>query len=259
MAARQSPTFAGYDLEANVPGLKVVSTDPYRFPTRALITSRIANTDKSVTSSANYTDKKLNVTVEIGRDTRELLEASLDTLNSILQGHEQALVVPWATSTRQWLATLDNIAATDVLGGHGTFDLEFECADPIGSDVTSTQLFSNNLTGSSNTVTFTVGGTCEWQQPIITITFSALTGGTTKAVTIGNSATGQSVSVTRTWAAADILIINATTKKITVNGTEVQGVGAIPEWAPGAGSMDYSDTLTTRTRQTTAIYYKRYV
>lgn len=256
--ARYVVTFNSADL-TTVTGLTVIDVNAYRVGNRELTTSKLANTDKSVTSSAFYKDKKINVSVQIGRNTRELLEDSLDALYALLQTVEAALVVSFGSSTRQWTATVSNIAYSDMTGGMANLDIEFECADPIGKETGTTQLFSTALTGASSTTNFVVAGTALWQQPQITITISALTGGTAKVVTVGNSVTGQQVSITRTWTAGNVLVVDSINKKVTVNGTEVAFTGAIPEWAPGAGSMDYSDTLTTRTRTMTAVYYKRRV
>lgn len=257
--SRPTANFDGHDFAASVPGLEVIATDPYRFPNRELNTSPLANSDKSVNSSAYYKDKKLNVRVEIGRNTRELLDDSIDTLYSILQGRAKALVLSYGSSTRQWYATLANVAFTDILGGHATLDIEFECADPIGTDVNSTSLFSTALTGANSTTSFVVGGSADWQKPIITITLSALTGGTGASVVIGNPANGQQITITGDFTAGDVLVIDARVPSVKLNGAEVAWSGAIPEWASGVGSMDYSDTLTTRTRSMVGIYYKRYI
>lgn len=261
--SKPTASFNAIDLAGAVPGLIVVGTKPLRFPNRVLSTAPVANTDLSVTSSSFYADKKVNVHVEIGRDTRELLDNALDILNSILQNPESALICSVGTGSRQWTATLANITENDLQGGWGDYDIEFECSTPLGQDAVSTQLFSNNLSGSSNTVNFTVFGSALWQQPQITITYSALTGGTAKTVTVGNSATGQTVTITRTWTTGEVLVIDSINKKVTVNGTEVPFTGAIPEWQGStsgvAGSMDYTDTLTTRTRSSVGLYFKRYV
>jgi phage-related protein len=257
--SRPTVTFNGYDLASSVPGLVVISTDPYRYPNRNLNVGPMANSNKSVSPSAFFTDKKIHVGIEIGQNTRELLDAAIDSLNTILQTREAALVLSFGSSTRQWTATLANVGISDVLGGHAVLDLEFECADPIGIDVASNTLFSTALTGSTSTTNFTVGGTAPYQKPIITITISALTGGSSKAVVVGNPANSQQVTITRSWTAGDILVIDSTTKKCTVNGVEVAYTGSIPEWAPGAGSMSYSDTLTTRTRTMVGVQNKRYI
>lgn len=256
--AKPTASFNGYDLATYVPGLIVIAHNPYKFPNRKLNVQKIGNTDRSALTSAYYEDKKINVTVEIGRDTRELLDDSIDALNLILQEEEAALITNYGSGSRQWTATLSNIGYSDVKGGHATLDLEFEMADPIGTATASTPLFSNTVTDNTTGGSFIVAGTAKWQKPLITITYSALTGGTNKTVTVSNGSTGQAVSVTRTWTAADVLIIDATTGKVSVNGTEVAFSGAIPEWKPGTGTLVYTDNLTTRTRATNALYYKRY-
>lgn len=257
--SRPTASFDGIDFASAVPGLSIVRTDPYRYPNRILNTSVVATGDKSVTPSAYLKDKKLNVGVEIGVNTRELLDASIDALYAFLQGREKALVLSYGTGTRQWYATLANVGISEVQGGHAILDIEFEVSDPAGSDVNSTSLFSTVLTGSSSTTSFIVGGTAPWQKPVVTITLSALTGGTNKAITVGNPANGQTLVITRNWTAGDILVIGSKQEPVTVNSTEVSFAGAIPEWAPGTGSMSYSDDLTTRTRTMTGVYYKRYV
>lgn len=251
--------FDSYNLEASVPGLIIISVDPYRFPKRELTVDHIANTDKSVMSGAYYQDKKINVVVEIGRDDYAQLQDSLDALNLILQGEEKPLIFPYGSSTRKWIATLSNIAATDVKGGHGEFNIEFECANGIGVDIVSTPIFSESLSGGSWTKDFVLGGSAKWQQPQLTVTYSALTGGTNKTVTVGNPATGQSVSINRDFVLNDVLLIDSVNKRVTVNGTEVPHTGVIPEWARGPGSMTYTDDFTSRIQNPVAIYTKRHI
>lgn len=257
--AKPTASFNARDLASSVDGLIIIATDPYRVPDRIVTNAPLANSNKSVTNAAWFTSKKLNVKVEIGRNTRELFEASLDQLTAILQTKEAALVLSYGSTTRQWTATYRNMAISDLEGGHGTIDIEFLCSDPYGYEVSSTNLFSSTRSGSSSTDLFTVGGSAEWQVPVITITFNSLTGGTLKDVVVGNSASGQQLTITNTFTSGDILIIDSRNKIITLNGQEIRGVGAIPEWGVGAGSLDYSDTLTTRNVTVTASYYKRYL
>lgn len=261
--ASRTVSFNGNDLALSVPGLMITSVLPNRFPNRTLNSNQVANSDKSVMNAAYYKDKKINVLAEIGRDTRQLLDASIDILYGILQVAEAALNADVGLGTRTWTATLDNVTISDQAGGHCSLDIEFQCSTPFGQDTTSTQLFDTSLTGATSNTPFVVGGTAYWQQPQITITLSALTGGTNKVVTVGNTSIGQAVSITRTWTAGDVIVIDSILKKVTVNGVEVAFTGAIPEWQGGitplAGSMDYSDTLTTRTRRMVGLYFKRYV
>lgn len=262
MPSFPTATFNGVNL-TTVSGLMVVATNPYRPPKRDLNITKLAAADKSVNSSAYYRNKKLNITVEIGRNTRELLDDSIDTLLALLQPRESALVLSVGAGTRQWTATYANMSFSDVLGGHAVIDIEFEAADGMGVDTASTSLFSTSLTGANSTTPFigVLGGTAQWQQPIITITYNSLTlNGVSGTVTIGNPANGQQIEIARIWQAGDVLVIDSRTKDVTVDDIAVDFDGSIPEWERGTlGSMDYSDNFTARNRTMSGIYYKRYV
>lgn len=259
--AKPTASFNASDLATVVPGLMITGHTAYRPGNRKLNTAKIANTDKSAMPSAYFDDKKLNVQVEIGRDTRELLDAAMDILLGILLPTQSTLLLGNGTSTRQWTATYSNMAISNVKGGHAEIDIEFEAADGIGIDTASTSLFSTQLTGNNTNTPFIgiIGGSMPWQQPIITITLNSFTGSTSDSITVGNPLNGMQVVIARAWAAADVLVIDSKLKKVTVNGVEVAFTGSIPEWQSGiAGSMDYTDTFTVRNRTMSGIYYKRY-
>ena len=257
--ARPTVSFNGYDLATYVTGLLMAATNPFRYPSRKLNTAQIAGRNKSALTSAWFTERKLNVVCEIGRNTRELFDESVDQLYAILQGKEKALVISYGSSTRQFTATVSNIGISDVMGGHGVLDIEFSLADPFGQAVASNTLSNTVRSGASSTENIVVEGTAEKQQPIITITISALTGGTAKYVKVGNPATSQEITISRDYTAGDVIVINENAvNPVTVNGNPVDFTGAIPSWAPGAGTVSYEDNLTTRTRTFNMIQYKRY-
>ncbi len=251
--------FNGNDFAATVPYLRVIGTDPGRFPARDLNTNQIASVNKSVTASAYFKERKINVQVEIGAPDRATLESSIDTLEAFLQTREAPLIFVQSGANRKYTATLANVSITDTQGGWAALDLEFECADPYGYDPSTSPLSDTSRSGASSTESFVCGGTAEFQSPIITITLSALTGGTAKTITITTPATLQAIVVTRNWTAADVLVIDCQARTVKVNGTEVAFSGAFPEWAPGAGTVSYLDTLTTRIRNFNMVHYRRYL
>lgn len=257
--ASPSVTFNGSNLATTVSGLMVIKTNPYRTPSRELSGGALASTNKSVVSAAYYKEKKINVVVQIARNTRELLEDSLDQLYTILQAREATLSFNYGSTTRQWTATVSNIGIDEAQGGLTKVDIEFQCSDPLGYATSSTTLVSSSRTGRSSTDSFIVAGSFAWQAPIITITLTNVSGGDGKTVIISNPATSQQVSITRTWSSGDVIVIDAQAGTVKVNGTNVSFVGAIPYWAPGSGSMGYSDTLTGATHAHSVIYYKRYL
>ena len=115
--SKPTVSFNALDLATVVPGLIITGTTPYRFPNRAVTNLVLANADKSVTPSAYLQNKKINVFIEIGQNTRELLDAAIDILNTTLYGIEKALVISTAAATRSWTATLSNMSISDALGG----------------------------------------------------------------------------------------------------------------------------------------------
>lgn len=252
-------TFNTSDLETAVPGLKIVGL-PDRPPQRDLNLLYIAQTDRRTDVSNFYTSRKVNIQCEIGQDTRALLDDALDTLNKILAPKEKTLVVPYGSTTRQYTATFSNMSKTNMSGGFVELDLEFECSDSMGYDTASTTLVSHlHNVAASKSYGFDLGGSAEWQYPVITVTINSLLGGTSKAITLGAHNTNQSVTVTRTWSALDILIIDTVNQTVQVNGVDVAFTGALPIFKLPSGQLDYSDTIDHRDVDVGMTYQRRYI
>lgn len=251
--------FDSVDITA-VPGLTVLGIDSYMPPRRSLTMVDIARTNKSKNTAGFYTERLITVMVGIGRNTRDLAEQSIDTLNGLIQGLEKDLIVSQAGNARKYTATLQDAHVVHGGGAYVELNLVFACTDRFGYDTAYVVIFSNNaVTSSGRSDNYTFGGSAPWQLPVLTYYYSALTGGTAKTVLVGNSATGQQVSITRTWVAGDRLEIDVKNGTVKVNGVEVAWSGALPEFAPGAGTITYSDNLTTRTVNMSGYYYRRYI
>lgn len=255
-----SANFNGNDFEASVPGLRVISTNPYVPSTRTLTNQPVADANKSATSSAFNRERRLVVTVDIGQNTRELLDLAVDKLKTILQGLEKTLILDYGGGLRQWTATWDNnMAFSDMAGGHATIAIPFLAADGHGYDTTTTNLFSSTFTGSSRTDSFIIAGSALTQQPVFTITLTAVVSGTSHGITITNPATGQAIVINRTaWAAADVLVIDTAAKSVQVGGTNIPFTGVFPEWALGPGTVTYTDTFTSRKVTHAGVHRRRY-
>lgn len=65
-------------------------------------------------------------------------------------------------------------------------------------------------------------------------------------VQFGNNTTGQQITVNRIWTYGDTLVVDCNLKQVTVNGVIVNWSGAFPELPPGAQSLGYSDSFTSR-------------
>lgn len=253
-------TFNGTNLETGITGCTLVITGiPDRPPTRSLNAVLLARTDFNNVVSTFYTTRKLNIQCYVRADTRALLDTALDALNKVLAPKEKTLVVPSGSTSRQYTVTFVNMTKTNLGGGYVELDLEFESSDSLGYDTALTTLVSGQNTAATKSWTFTVDGSAEVQYPTIQIIFISLTGGENKTVTLGNNATGQVVSITRTWVNDDVLIIDTLNATVKINGSDVNFTGGLPSFALGSGQLDYTDSLTTRTVAALVTYRKRYI
>lgn len=255
-----SAIFNGVDL-TTITGLTVISNNAYVPPKRTLASAVLARTDKSKTTSAFWESREITIRVSISRLTRALLEQSIDALMLLLVGIEKELRVSQSNTNRRYICTLADMMVNHGGGSYCEIDLIFNCSDRYGYDLgLTTLLYSTGLTNQSRTDPITPLGSAEWQAPIITVTYSVATGATLKDVMVGNSATGQQITVNRTWVAGDSLQIDALERTVKVNGVEVDFSGAFPEFRSGqVGYWSYADTFTARTFIVSIRYYKRWV
>lgn len=245
----------------SITGLTVLATNPYIPAKRSLTIGNLARTNKAKVSSAFYNKRELLVRVGITRNTRDLLETSIDSLMILLQGIEKDLILRQAGASRKYVATYSDAIINKDGGSYIEMDLIFSTSDHFGYDLAPTLLKQvTNFTSGNKTDSFTVEGSAPFQVPTITLTFSAI-GNTadSRNVTIGNGALGMAVSLTRTWTNGDVIEISAPNQTVKINGVEVSYTGAIPEFAPGIGYLTYNDTFTSRTFSYTATYVKRFI
>jgi hypothetical protein len=238
--------FDSINLET-VPGLTVLGVNPRATARRDVILQEIVRTNNSHVDTAFYKERVIPVRVGIAMPTRSLAEASLDTLMGLVQGIEKELNIPQSGTRRVYTCTFQE--SEEVTGGGSYIEhiLYFTCSDRFGYDVNPTLLLQFiGFTSGQRTDQLVLGGSAEWQAPVITYTLNSVTDGTQGTISIGNNSTGQQVSVTRDWLAGDVLEINARTPSVKVNNVDTDFTGAIPEWKPGVGYIAYSDTFTSR-------------
>lgn len=253
-------TFNAIDL-ATVTGLTVLASNPYAPPKRRLTMGEIVQTSKSKVNSGFYTEKEIVIRVGITRSTRALVEQSLDSLMTILQGLEKELIVLQSNSLRKYIATLSDVVVKESGGSYLELELVFTCSDRFGYDLAPTLIiYAGGYTSATRNDQYAFGGSADMQLPVWTITYTSLTGGTAKTVTIGNATTNQTLSINRTWATGDVLVIDGYNRTVKVNGVDVDYSGSVPYFEPNKVSwITYSDDLTTRTLSYKVTYVKRFV
>lgn len=208
----------------------------------------LAHASASVIPFVSYPSRNISVAGTVIYNTVSGLDSGLDTFRGYFTGANQNLDIDYEGTTRRYTATVNKIDISRPRGlTYADFSIDFMTTQPFGQDVVSTPvLIVNGRTSTPYSDNFTFSGSAPYQYPIFTYTLNSGTGLTSASVVIGNNVSGQQITVSRTWLAGDVLVINSLTGTVTVNGISVAYSGAFPAFAPGAGQMTYSDTFTTR-------------
>lgn len=231
-------------------------------------TYALSHGNRSAIPYVEYPNKPITIEGKIIGSSIADCDAQIDTFNSYLTGLNEDLDFDYngGSYNRRYIATCTNVDVTRP--GYlawAEFNITFIATNPFGQDTNSTTLLNaTSRTSSSYSDALTFGGTAPFQSPILTLTYSALTGSgaPSDTVTLGNNNTNQSILVNRHWSSGDILLIDctlSTNTPVTVNGVPVEFTGAFPDFAPGAGTLNYSDTFASRTFAENVIQYKYYL
>mgnify|MGYP000859526940 FL=1 len=222
----------------------------------------LAHSNSSVISYVNYPSKKITIGGVIKGSSEDDLDVRTDAFKGYFIGQDKNLDIDYAGSTRRYIATANSISVTRQQSSlYATFAIEFLCTQPFGIDTAdTTALNTTGNTTSNYNPSYTFLGSAPYQLPVITVTYSAMTGnGTAQLVRIGNNDTGQVIVINRIWSATDVIVIDCYRKLVQVNGLDVPFTGAFPEFHPGPSAFSYSDTLTTRTFAFNVIYKVAYL
>lgn len=248
--------FNGFDLNT-IDGVTIYNYSSIDLPDRTLFDNKIARADKTLLTSAEYTTKEVAVYGRIAGTDKDTREQILDTLKGYIQEPNKTLKLSQSGTNIEWTATLQDMDLKQY-GPWLKFVLIFKATDPIGKDEdVATALNVSGITSATSTQSMTIAGSYK-ANPTITFTLTAVTGGTSQSVSIGNAEIGQALTVTRDWTAGDIMTIDCENYIVSVNGVEVDYSGLFPYFYPGNRSISYVDTFSTRTVGIVVNYYKKY-
>lgn len=250
--------FAGNDLN-QVAGLLITKRNDFEPAERVTNQYKLARTNKSVLTTAEFKNKPVTIECVITRPNRALLRDSIDQLNGLLTAIEDRLDILQDGVVRRYTGTMKMLRVAETQGGYAKVSIQFMCSDPFGYDESATSLLEAVESTSGNTsFQISVGGSAA-VEPIITIEFTGITDGTGGTVQVTNTRNGIGISVTRDWVTGDILEINGEEKKVRINGSEINPTGKILSFLPGLRQIGYVDDFTARTYEITAQYTKRYL
>lgn len=246
---------------ATVVGILTNAIEHTNLPAKDAGLYGLANTDRSVIPYVGYPSKAISISGVIAGSTQADLDSRIDAFKAFFNGKDKNLDIEYNGTTRRYIATANTISVVRSQKSlYATFQIEFICTLPFGKDTSATTALSaSGRTAASYTDAYTFLGSAPLQLPLITVTYSAISGGAS-FVAFGNNGNGQGITITdQTWVAADVLEIDVYNRTVKKNGVEIDFLGAFPEFAPGAQNFSYSDGFTTRTFAITVTYYQMWL
>ncbi len=221
----------------------------------------LANSNRSSITNINYPSRTIRLEGKLVGDTIAAAEDLIDTFNGYFTNTDANLDIGYGSGTRRYIATL-NAIEIDQPGGlkFANYAIELTCSQPFGVDTASTTILNQvGYTSASLTTTPTILGSAPVQYPLITITFTALTG-LSDYIQISNNNNNQSMLLYNYgFVAGDVVIIDTFERTVKVNGNVADYYGTYLELEPGANSITYSDGFTTRTVTVLITYKKRWL
>jgi hypothetical protein len=217
----------------------------------------LSHSNKSIIASVNYPSRSISVVGRLKAVDKSALDTLLDTFKAYFVGADKNLDIDYAGGTRRYIATVNKLAINQGRGlSFADFQIEFICSQPFGRNTTTNTILSSaGRTLNNYTDPYTFLNSSPYNLPQITYTLNSVTDGTLKNVIFGNSSTGQEITINRTWAASEVLVIDCQEKIVTLDDIEIEFNGAFPEFEAAAQNLYYSDTFTARDFDIDVVYY----
>lgn len=254
---KYSCKFAGNDLSL-VPGVDLHNHEFNTLPERDIKINKLARRDKSIITSSEYSQKTIPVYMEVCSGGRADTEDTLTFLKSLVQPQNGLLEVSQGGVDVEYTATMNEFNIVWE-GTTALVTILFLASDSIGKQSDSETLADIlAITTTNASLSMVIAGSAT-AYPIITVAINAVTGATNKQITVANGKTGQGITIERTWAANDILIIDSLNMTVTINGGVIDFTGKFPEFPAGSAQITYLDNFTTRDVDLTSVYNPRLV
>lgn len=251
------------DLEYN--GYSLQSTDVitqemtiYSAPSRELVTYKVPRDDGSRLNGAYFRERRVKVKGIIQAASRVLLEREMDRFKRYMSQQEGMLYLKVDDEIRVVKATVANTGNMfdDRKGFHITytpFSLEFAVLDPFLHDLEYSSVTNENETNLDLGVTVENLGTV-YSRPVITVIVEAATSVT--GFQFLNNTNGDSLTISESLSAGDILVIDSEESRVTLNGSEVDYAGRFPRLIYGSNNCSFVTTGSS-VQFTSTISFKR--
>mgnify|MGYP000896206661 CR=1 FL=1 len=242
---------------SSITGLIINDHDFNQLPEKDIKISKIARDDVSIITSVDYVSKDIVVNGIVMQCDRYEAESIMNTLKSFIQLPNKILKVAQYDTIVEYTATLKSIS-NRWFGNRLIFEIVFLASDPIGRDIESSYIESTVITTGSDSIPFIVGGSYK-AKPVISMTVTSVTDGIGASVSLSNTTTNQTITITRDWLADDLLVIDNELKTVRCNGAFIDYSGSFLTFYPGVRALGYADTFTARSVTVSGEYNNKYV
>ena len=248
--------FDNYDLGL-IQWFTPTSRLPNSMPDIDLKAINLVRTHGAVVVSSRFTKKVIQVFGYILAPSRQAYEEAFDELKWRVSAKQRSLVIVQAGKERVYTGSVTAVSEGFIEGGKTYISLTFECNDPFGRDGSLVYYSSGDFTDSPHAFDHVFGGYAD-VYPKMVVTLTTVEAGV-KSVSIGNSIANQMITVTREFANGDVLMVDADSQRVSVNGVVVDFTGFFPSFKPGTSYLSYADTFTARTASVDIEYPKKYL
>ncbi len=172
--------FAGNDLSTIV-AASLIDHDFNKLPSRTISIYKLARTNKSVVTSAEYSSKEVTVNFHLTGCDRGAAELVMETLKSYLRPINSPLIVSQAAKDITYNEATLNEINYEWFSNKIILTLVFTVADPIGYEDIDTVLLSTTVTTASSSSAVNNAGSFD-AEPVVNITVTTVTGGVAQSL-----------------------------------------------------------------------------
>ena len=257
-------TYNSYNLQTSADATKTRLTRDILFrhlPSKNISLKQDSINDGFSITDVTYSQKIITVRGLLISDSVANLRTLRDEFMSGLEPNEKNLDIGYGSGTLRYVASVQSIDCPEEFWNitQIPFEIVF-LAQPFGKTTSSTTVDLNsgsNITTTPYNESPSITGTYKCK-PTITITVVSETDLT--AIKLENTTNLDWVQVARSFAAAEVLVINSEDETIKVDGTSVDFTGVFPRFNPGTNVLRVITTDSSSFAITVSFtYYPTYL
>ncbi len=223
---------------------------------REVTTFNLARQRGGVLVNSEYKSKTIKMMGIITGNNSANLESNIDAFKELLGRQGKNLDIDYAGTVRRYEATTTkvDIPRESYHLTFAPFTVEFFVPSGIGKATVADTVSLNAISATPYVGVLSIGGTAN-TSPKITITITSASG-VTKVDLLAN---GDKISISKSFSANDVLVIDCENMQVTVNGIIVDYVGIFPVFGVGANIYEVDITATSFIYSIVFNFYKMFV